>query len=155
MKYAYIENGVVIDRVGNDPCQLFRQEYARLFIECPDDVDNFWLYDGNEFTAPPATPAAIPTLTMRQARLALLVNNLLSQVEAAITTAEHRIWWDYSTTVERNNPLVCGVLDSLGMSANEIDALFVEAARLQLSCRLNLGCWKTDIKPFLDFDGFN
>lgn len=130
MKYAYIENGVVIDRVGNDPYQLFRQEYACLFIECPDEVDHFWLYDGNEFRAPPAQDVVIPTITMRQARLALLANNLLDKVQSAISTEEHKIWWDYSTTVERNHPLVCSVLDSLGKSAGEIDALFVEAAGL-------------------------
>ena len=123
MRYAIIENNLVINTViSESPLDenWILSDYAKIGDS----------YINNVFIAPPAPPEAIPTLTMRQARLALLVNNLLSQVEAAITTAEHRIWWDYSTTVERNNPLVCGVLDSLGMSANEIDALFVEAARL-------------------------
>jgi len=37
-------------------------------------------------------PVVIPTLTMRQARLALLCVGLLDEVEAAITTPENRIW---------------------------------------------------------------
>jgi hypothetical protein len=130
MKYAYLENGVVIDRVGNDPFQLFGAAYAEQFIECPDDVDNFWLYDGNEFTAPPPPPVVIPTLTMRQARLALLDAGLLDEVEAAITTPSDRIWWDYSTTVERNHPLVDAVLTALGKTETEIDDMFIGAALL-------------------------
>ena len=130
MKYAYIENGVVIDRVGNDPFQLFGAAYAEQFIECPDEVDNFWLYDGNEFTPPLPIPVIIPTLTMRQARLALLDAGLLDEVEAAITTPENRIWWDYSTTVERTHPLVDAVLTALGKSPEEIDEMFIEAAKL-------------------------
>jgi hypothetical protein len=72
----------------------------------------------------------IPTLTMRQARLALLNLGLLDEVEAAITSTENRIWWDYSTTVERNNPLVISVLAALGKSSAEIDALFIAASVL-------------------------
>lgn len=130
MKYAYIENGVVIDRVGNDPFQLFGATYAEQFIECPDEVDNFWLYDGNEFTAPPPQPVIIPTLTMRQARLSLLGAGLLDEVEASITTTENRIWWDYSTTVERNHPLVNAVLTALGKTPSDIDQMFIGAAEL-------------------------
>ena len=89
-----------------------------------------WLEAGNTPEPADIPPVVIPTLSMRQARLALLGAGLLDEIEAAITTPENRIWWDYSTTVERNHPLVCSVLDSLGKSAGEIDALFVEAAGL-------------------------
>lgn len=80
--------------------------------------------------APPPVlqPVIIPTLTMRQARLALLNMTLLDDVEAAITTTENRIWWDYSTTVERSNPLVISVLTALGKTNTEIDAMFISAA---------------------------
>ena len=72
----------------------------------------------------------IPTLSMRQARLALLKDNLLSTVDSAITTDEQRIWWDYSTTVERSNPLVVQVLTALGKSASDIDKIFINASSL-------------------------
>lgn len=75
-------------------------------------------------------PIIIPTLSMRQARLALLSVGLLDEVEAAITTPDNRIWWDYSTTVERNHPLVDAVLIALGKSPEEIDQMFIEAAQL-------------------------
>ena len=67
---------------------------------------------------------------MRQARLALLKDNLLSTVDSAITTDEQRIWWDYSTTVERSNPLVIQVLTALGKSASDIDKMFINASIL-------------------------
>lgn len=75
-------------------------------------------------------PVVIPTLSMRQARLALLKKGLLSTVDSAITTDEQRIWWDYSTTVERSNPLVIEVLTALGKTSEEIDQMFIEASEL-------------------------
>ena len=72
----------------------------------------------------------IPTLTMRQARLALLSMGLLATVQAAITTDEAKIWWEYSPTVERSNPLVISVLTALGKASAEIDAMFISAATI-------------------------
>lgn len=72
----------------------------------------------------------IPTLSMRQARLALLNMGLLTAVEAAITTTENKIWWEYSITVERSNPLVIAVLTALGKTSAEIDAMFISAATI-------------------------
>ena len=123
MKYAIVENNLVVNTViSESPLDenWILSDYAKMGDS----------YINNVFIAPSAPPESIPTLTMRQARLALLAAGLLSQVESAITTAEHRIWWDYSTTVERTNPLVCSVLDSLGKSASEINTLFVDAAAL-------------------------
>ena len=51
-------------------------------------------------------PVVIPSISMRQARLALLQKNQLDDVESLINTPEMRIWWDYSTIVEKENPLV-------------------------------------------------
>ena len=76
------------------------------------------------------TPAIIPNLTMRQARLGLFTDGLLASVEAVITTQEQRIWWEYSVIVERNNPLVISVLATLGKTEIDIDNMFVRAAQL-------------------------
>jgi hypothetical protein len=86
-----------------------------------------WLEEGNTPDPADIPPVIIPTLTMRQARLALLDAGLLDEVEVAITTPENRIWWDYSTTVERSHPLVNVVLTALGKTATEIDSMFIEA----------------------------
>jgi hypothetical protein len=86
-----------------------------------------WLEEGNTPEPADIPPVVIPTLTMRQARLALLSAGLLDEVEAAITTPENRIWWDYSTVVERSHPLVNAVLTALGKTETEIDSMFIEA----------------------------
>lgn len=89
-----------------------------------------WLEEGNTPEPADIQPVVIPTLTMRQARLSLLGAGLLDEVEAAITTPENRIWWDYSTTVERNHPLVNVVLTALGETETEINDMFISAALL-------------------------
>ena len=77
-----------------------------------------------------AKPGFIPTITMRQVRLALFNIGLLDEIEAAITTPENKIWWEYSTTVERSHPLVILVLTALGKTEVEIDLMFISAAQL-------------------------
>lgn len=75
-------------------------------------------------------PLFVPNISMRQARLALLSDNLLDDVEAALSTPEYKIWWEYSTIVERNNYLVNDVLKILGKTDSEIDQMFISASQL-------------------------
>lgn len=103
----------------------------------PNDPDNsnyqrylVWLEKGNTPEPADIPPLVIPTITMRQARLALLAAGLLDEVEAAITTPSDRIWWDYSATVERSHPLVDSVLRALDKTPTQINALFITAALL-------------------------
>jgi hypothetical protein len=96
-------------------------------ITAPDNFDSSLTYvivDGVPVVQ------GVQVITMRQARLALLDAGLLDDVEAAITTPEHKIWWDYSTTVERKHPLVNAVLTALGKTETEIDELFISASQL-------------------------
>ena len=67
---------------------------------------------------------------MRQARIMLLNSGLLDEVNAAIITDEQKIWWEYSSVVERNHPLVDTVLTALGKSSSDIDEMFILAASL-------------------------
>ena len=123
MRYAVINNDLVINAVISD-----------------SPLDESWVlsdsakigdsYIDNSFISPPPPPVIIPMLTMRQARLALLDAGLLDEVEAAITTPSDRIWWDYSTTVERNHPLVDAVLTALGKTETEIDQMFIDAVQI-------------------------
>ena len=72
------------------------------------------------------------TVTMRQARLALLGAGLLSTVETAIAGAgaAAAIEWEYAGDVQRASGLVPAMATALGMSETQIDALFVQAATL-------------------------
>ena len=87
---------------------------------------------------PAELKARVPTVvTMRQARLALLQSNLLSQVEAAIAAIEDavqrqavQIEWEYAAEVDMTHPWVQALATALGLTDDELDALFVQAATL-------------------------
>jgi hypothetical protein len=73
---------------------------------------------------------------MRQARLALLEQGLLTQVNNAVATMpgelgdKARIEWEFSNAVRRDKPLVQVVAASLGLTSQQIDDLFALAATL-------------------------
>lgn len=80
-----------------------------------------------------SVPAAV---TMRQARLALLQNGLLDQVNSAVAAMPGaagqaaRIEWEFSSTVERHRPLVQSLGAALSLSEAQLDQLFNLAASL-------------------------
>jgi hypothetical protein len=86
-----------------------------------------------ESRPPPAPPTSV---TMRQARLALLQAGLLASVSAALAAATGmagdaaRIEWEYAATVDRDSPLVAGLVATLGLTDAQLDALFAAAAAL-------------------------
>ena len=76
-------------------------------------------------------------VTMRQARRALLDAGLLDQVDAAIAAIadaterkQAAIDWEYATQIERLWPWVQTLGVALGLTDDELDALFVQAATL-------------------------
>jgi hypothetical protein len=87
---------------------------------------------------PPVAPSPeVPqSVTMRQARLALLGAGKLSAVDAAIASLPSpqkeaaQIEWEFSSTVERNRPLVQTLGPALGLSESDLDQLFITAATL-------------------------
>lgn len=77
------------------------------------------------------------SVTMRQARLALLGAGLLDDVDAAIasipdetTRRAAQIEWEFSNEVQRNNSFTSLLGAGLGLSSAQIDALFIQAAAL-------------------------
>lgn len=95
------------------------------------------LWDGENFTpAPPAPPVVPASVTMRQARLALLGAGLLDDVDAAINSLPipqkeaARIEWEYSQEVQRHNGFVSVLAPMLGLTDAQTDALFIGAATL-------------------------
>jgi len=95
-----------------------------------------WVAEGNTPQPVPPTPQVIPqSVTMRQARLALLAINKLSAVDAAIASIEPeaqrqaiQIEWEYAATVDRDSPWVAGLAPALGLTSDDLDSLFVFAA---------------------------
>ena len=81
--------------------------------------------------------ARVPqSITMRQARLALLGAGLLANVDAAIASlpdpekSAAQIEWEYAAVVQRNAGLVPAMAGALGLDDAGLDALFVAAAAL-------------------------
>ena len=96
-----------------------------------------WIAAGN--TPDPADPVsvAIPqSVTMRQARLALLGAEMLQAVNDAVngmtgTSGDAaRIEWEFSSTVERHRPLVQSLSEALNLTSDQMDQLFVTASQL-------------------------
>lgn len=78
-------------------------------------------------------PSIVPqVVTPRQARLALLGAGLLDQVEAAVEAAggATKITWEYATEILRHDPLIVSIGSALGLTSEQIDALFRSASQL-------------------------
>lgn len=81
-------------------------------------------------------PVIPQSVTMRQARLALLQVNKLHLIQPIIDSLpspqkeEAQITWEYSQEVQRNNGLVSQLAPALGMTEQDIDDLFTIASGL-------------------------
>jgi len=99
-------------------------------------INGVWTqtYTGRDYT--PEEKRSSMVVTMRQARLALLQQNLLSQVETAIAAMQDpeksqvSIEWEYASTVERTSPWIGTMGTALGLTEEQLDDLFVLAATL-------------------------
>ena len=56
MKYAYTQNNTVVQVLRVPPTNIYAPEFAGEFVDCSDDVEVGWRWDGEQFTAPPAPP---------------------------------------------------------------------------------------------------
>ena len=134
-----IENGIVINTI------LATADEAKLVYPHAVIVDAAkggaigWTWDGSTFTAPPAPPEVVhipDTVTMRQARLALLGAGLLQKVDFTIASMPGvegdaaRITWEFSTEVHRTDALVQSLGPALGFTPEQLNQLFVTAAGL-------------------------
>jgi hypothetical protein len=76
------------------------------------------------------------TVTMRQARIALLDAGLLDAVKSSIATMpgtdgeRARIDWEYAQEVRRDWPLIAYMSGDLGLTDEQVDALFVAASAI-------------------------
>ena len=71
-------------------------------------------------------------ITPRQARLALLAAGLLDAVEAYIATQSRAVQleWEYASEIRRDNALLTTAAAALGMTNEQVQALFTRAATL-------------------------
>jgi hypothetical protein len=112
-------------------------KYPNAFIYDGSYSRDLWVENGVVTLVPFVEPIMIPqTVTMRQARLALLGAGMLDDVNTAINNLPSpqkeaaQIEWEYSQEVHRNKALVAALLPALGMTSEQADQLFIAAAQL-------------------------
>ena len=106
------------------------------FQDFPDFLDGhtFLEYDNGFITQAPVEEQVVvvpQSITMRQARLQLLDDGLLDEVETLVS--QDRKWqieWEYANEVERTSPLIEAIKSSLGLTDEQIDTMFIEASKL-------------------------
>lgn len=93
--------------------------------------------DGQPKLVSPEAPSSVPaSVTMRQARLALLHAEKLGMVDLAIAGLPSpqkeaaQIEWEFAATVDRTSPILAMLSGALGMTSEELDQLFMLAATL-------------------------
>ena len=129
MRAHIIENGIVTNTIEVNSLDVIPG-----LVEATDGGIG-WNYADGVFSAP-VVPEPVPvvpeSVTMRQARLALLAADLLDDVDTMIQSIGRAaaITWEFATEVQRNNELVIAVLTSKGFTENQIDDLFVSADKL-------------------------
>lgn len=86
------------------------------------------VYTGEDLPVEPV-PAVV---TPRQIRLALNQIGLRQTVEQAVAAGSQDLkdWWEYALDIERNNALVVGMAQQLGITEQQLDDLFKLAATL-------------------------
>ena len=133
-RWAHVRAGRVV-AISEGPTPP--DDAASTLVACDASVQDGDTYNGVSFAAGERPMPPVPSsVTMRQARLALLGAGKLAAVESAIDALSEpaktaaRIEWDYSNEVRRHNGLVASLGPALGLTDAEIDALFRVAAGL-------------------------
>jgi hypothetical protein len=104
--------------------------------EVRDDAGN--VIGINQQAVEPESPAVPASVSARQIRLWLVAHGVsLAAVEAAIDAIPDalqrdsvRVEWEYAPYVERSHPMLVPLAAALGLSEDQVDQAFVEAATL-------------------------
>lgn len=80
----------------------------------------------------PAAKAPPVSVSARQARLALEDAGLLDTINTAFNgkAKKARIEWEYAAEIRRDSPLVASMATELGLTAEQLDQLFLAADAL-------------------------
>lgn len=83
-------------------------------------------------TRPQPDPVVPFSITPRQARLLLLQQNLLADVETLIAQQDEatKITWQYALEFRRDDPLLNQLAQNLNLTQEQLDQFFIEASAL-------------------------
>ena len=138
-RYAIVFGGVVNSTPEYDSAPEFAPPVQCIELSEDSPVEAGWRYVDGEFLEPliPEPESVVPEkVTMRQARLALHKAGILSSVQSAIDDlpdphrTEAQIEWDYSSEMYRHRDFVQMLGSQLGLTEEQIDDLFIQAATL-------------------------
>lgn len=137
MKFSLIEPSGRVAQVVDGESGCFPVAKPLKWVECPPGVSPEYTFDGAIFRAPLVPTQAVPhSVTMRQARLALLNDGKLQAISDAIAALpspqkeEAQIEWEYAQTVDRDAAFLMSVASAIGLDDAALDTLFTQAARL-------------------------
>ena len=127
-------------------CEEYGEIPMTLNLVDTEDIHTFVKPDGSEvpleqycktqYIAPYVEPEPIPepipqVITMRQARLQLLEEGLLDDVEALVALdRKSQIEWEYANEVYRQSSLIESVKGALSLTVEQIDEMFIKASKL-------------------------
>lgn len=83
-----------------------------------------------DYTPPPSpVPHAVYPLQIRKA---LRAAGLMASVKAILAQSSDEVneAWEYASVITRDNPMLLGAAQALGLSSEQVDTLFREAAKL-------------------------
>jgi len=80
----------------------------------------------------PVAPDPVPEISAWQMRKALTATGLRDQIEAAVEAAPQEIKdaWQYAATFDRHHPLIVQMVQLMGLSDEQVDAVFALGAAL-------------------------
>lgn len=137
MKYALInENDVIQNMIVMDDYAAYTPPEGLLLDLVPDEAE-----EGDTWSEGVLTKKAFvfdfDPITPRQIRLTLLEAGLLDQVQPAIDGIEDpairtatQIEWEYATQYERDNMMIAAIGGALGLTDEDINALWLRAMAL-------------------------
>ena len=71
------------------------------------------------------------SITPRQARLVLLDEGLLDNVEAIVKLdREYEIYWEYATEIRRDDAVLLQLATALEITSEKLDEMFIKGAKL-------------------------
>lgn len=126
-----IEGDVVVNRVISDKETAEKNNWI---IDSEAQIG--WERVEGKLIAPAIVDQVPQSVTMAQARLALLDQGLLADVETALNElpepprASALIEWEFQTIVHRDRDLVLTIMNLLGLDDTQIDNLFILAKTL-------------------------
>ena len=141
-KHAFLNGNIVVkvESITEDQWKDEIKNYVSILDveDEPYDIGVGWYFTHNGWTESAEYSQPVPSfVTPRQFRVALIMSGIsIPDLEAVIdgldepTKSIAKTTWEYSTEINRQNPLLVSLVPLAGISAEQLDDLFKLAATL-------------------------